>query len=221
MSQNPNDQFDHAVLDMIEHNPTGSVPTTPAYQDSLKRLYSAHQVYANADHRDGHVTARSLAGSAGFVADNLDAFGAGQIPSEALENNAAIFDRYLASLPAALRTKAEGYRVKVAGRPVHHRAKHIGNEKLPVAHDLPHTVFLVPGSGPHPGLPGNYLHGSVVQVGAEGAPGSWTVHLHDREDGAVLFAASSMKEALAKLHELLDSAPFTMNELEALDFRLV
>ena len=77
----------------------------------------------------------------------------------------------------------------------------------------------VPGSGPHPGVPGNYLHGSVVQAGADGAAGSWAVHLHDREDGASLYEARSMKEALEKLQEVIASAPFTMNELEGLGFR--
>ena len=33
------------------------------------------------------------------------------------------------------------------------------------------------------------------------------------------FKASTMQEALAKLREVLESAPFTMNELEALGFR--
>jgi hypothetical protein len=221
MSQSPNDQFDHTVLEMIERSPVGAVPGTPAYQDSLKRLYSSHQAYADADHKDGHVTARSLIGKPSFHAGNLGALVVGQVAPEALEANAAIFDRYLHSLSPALRGKAEGYRLKVAGRPIHHRAKHVGAEKLPVAHDLMHTVFLVPGTGPHPGVPGNYLHGSVVQLGAEGAAGSWSVHLHDREDGGALFEAHSMKEALAKVQEVLESAPFNMNELEALGFRMV
>jgi hypothetical protein len=221
MSQSPNEQFDHTVLEMIERSPIGAVPGTPAYQDALKRLYSSHQAYADADHKDGHVTARSLIGKPSFHAGNLEALINGQIAPEALEANAAIFDRYVRSLPAPWRGKAEDYRLKVAGRPVHHRAKHLGTEKLPVAHDLMHTVFLVPGTGPHPGVPGNYLHGSVVQAGAEGAAGSWAVHLHDREDGAVLFETSSMQSALSKLQEMLESAPFNMNELEALGFRLV
>jgi hypothetical protein len=220
MPPSPDDQFDHTVLEMIERSPIGAVPGTPAYQDALKRLYASHQAYADADHKDGHVTARSLIGRPSFHAGNLEAVAAGQLAPEALESNAAIFDRYVQSLPPALRGRAEGYRLKVAGRPVHHRARHIGAEKAPAAHDLMHTVFLVPGSGPHPGVPGNYLHGSVVQAGADGAAGSWAVHLHDREDGAALFEASSMQAALAKLQEVLESAPFNMNELEALGFRM-
>lgn len=221
MPHDPNAQFDQAVLDMIEHSQIGSVPSTPTYQDALTRLYAAHQVYADADHSEGHVTARSLAGLPSFHAGNLEAFAEGRVAPEALEPNAGIFDRYVGSLPAARRGRAEGYRVKVVGRPVHHRAKHVGAEKLPVAHDLLHTVFLVPGAGPHPGLPGNYLHGSVMQVGADGAPGSWAVHLHDRDDGAAMFEAPTMKEALDKLQEVLECAPFDMAELEGLGFTMI
>ena len=54
----PNAEFDHAVLDKIDASPIGAVPTTPAYQDALRRLYAARQVYASADHKGGHVTAR-------------------------------------------------------------------------------------------------------------------------------------------------------------------
>ena len=78
MSQSPNDQFDHTVLEMIERSPVGAVPGTPAYQDSLKRLYSSHQAYADADHKDGHVTARSLIGKPSFHAGNLEALVAGR-----------------------------------------------------------------------------------------------------------------------------------------------
>ncbi len=221
MPHDPNAQFDQAVLELIEHSLTGSVPVTPTYQDALARLYSAHQVYADADHKDGHVTARSLARLPHFHAANLEAFAAGRLEAGALESNAGIFGRYVGSLPSAHRAKAETFRIKVAGRPVLHRAKHAGTERLPIAHDLMHTLFLVPGAGPHPGLPGNYLHGSVLQVSAEAAPGSWAVQLHDRDDGAAVFGAPTMQEALAKMQEVVDSAPFNMNELEALGFRLV
>lgn len=221
MPHDPNAQIDHAVLEMIEHSPTGAVPATPTYQDALARLYAAHQVYADADHRDGHVTARSLARQPCFHAVNLEALESGGADAAALEPNAGIFDRYVASLPAAHRPRAEGYRLKVIGRPVLHRAKHAGTERLPIAHDLMHTLFLVPGAGPHPGLPGNYLHGSVLQAGADGSAGSWAVQLHDRDDGAAVFGAPTMAAALSKLREALESAPFNMNELEALGFRLV
>jgi hypothetical protein len=216
MSQDPNALFDQAVLDMIEHSPTGVVPVTPSYQDALNRLYASHQVYANADHKGGHATARSLARLPSFLAGNLAALVAGEIGPEALEANSGIFDRYLASLPADRRQRAGAFRTKVVGRPVLHRAKHFGAEKVQAAHDLPHTLFLVPGAGPHPGLPGNYLYGSVLQLG----DGSWAVQVHDSDDGAASVGAATMPQALAKLQEVLDSAPFNMNELGALGFKL-
>jgi hypothetical protein len=219
MPLDPNAQFDQATMEMIEHSPTGAVPHTPTYQDALKRLYAAHQVYPDADHRDGHVTARSLSGLPGFRAANLGDLAAGKIQPEAVEANANIFDNYVRSLKPELRAKAEGSRQTVAGRPAMHRAKHAGSEKLPVAHDLVHSLFLVPGAGPHPGLPGNYLYGFIMQVAADATHGSWAVHLHDREDGSAEFRAQTVGEAVEKLQELLDSAPFTMAELGALGFR--
>src|SRR5580704_4457303 len=211
MPNDPNAHFDQTVMEMIEHSPIGAVPVTPSYQDALKRLYAAHQIYASADHKGGHVTARSLATLPSFHANNLDALIAGQIAAGALESNDGIFDRYVQSLPSAHRTAAESRRVLVAGRPALHRAKGV--------HDPVHTLFLVPGTGPHPGLPGNYLYGSALQVGADATASPWAVHLHDCDDGAVLFDAPTMHEALAKLQEVLECAPFNMNELEALGFR--
>jgi len=199
---------------MIEHSPIGAVPFTPAYRDALARLYATHQAYADADHKDGHVTARSLAKLPSFHATNLSAVIAGEIAPEALEANASIFDRYVQALPAAFRTKAEGFRLLVAGRVAHHRAKQGGV----ITHDPIHTLILVPGTGPHPGLPGNYLYGSAFQLNAE-ANSPWVVQLHDSDDAAALFDAPTMTVALAKLQEVLDSAPFNMNELEALGFR--
>jgi hypothetical protein len=221
MSQDPNAHFDSTVLEMIEHSPVGAVPNTPSYQDALKRLYAAHKVYADADHKDGHVTARSLAGRSNFHASNLEALVAGTIGPGDLESNFSIFDRYVASLPQDRRGRAEGYRTKAAGRPILHRAKHAGSEKLPPAHDLVHTLFLVPGTGPHPGLPGNYLHGSLVELGAGAPPGSWAIQVHDNDDGAAVWNAASIGEALAKLQEVLDSAPFALDELGGLGFRNV
>jgi hypothetical protein len=220
MAQDPYAQFDSTVLEMIEHSPVGAVPNTPSYQDAVKRLYAAHKIYADADHKDGHVTARSLASRPNFHAGNLPALVAGTIAPEALEANGSIFGRYVQSLPAAHRARAEGFRTKVAGRPVLHRARHLGAEKLAPAHDLVHTLFLVPGAGPHPGLPGNYLYGSVVEVGAS-APGSWALQVHDNDDGASVFGAADLAEALGKLQEVLDSAPFNMNELGGLGFRSI
>jgi len=218
MAQDPNAQFDSTVLEMIEHSPVGAVPSTPSYQDALRRLHAAHKIYADADHKDGYVTARSLSGRANFHASNLQDLVAGAITAESLESNVSIFDRYVHSLPPAIRAKGEAFRTKVAGRPILHRARHVGAEKLAHAHDLTHTLFLVPGTGPHPGLPGNYLFGSVVEEGAA-APGSWAVQVHDNDDGAAVYAAASLGEALAKLQEVLDSAPFNMNELGGLAFR--
>ncbi len=214
MSADPHSDFDHAVLDKIELSPIGALPTTPAYQDALKRLYAAQQVYPSADHKGGHVTARSLASLPFFHANNLEAFIAGEIADDAIEPNKSIYDRYVASLPPADRPRAEEFRLMVIGKAVHHRTK-AGHAAI---HDPLHTLFLVPGAGPHPGLPGNYLHGSVFHVGDE-ATGHWVVHLHDREDGATAFQTPKLADALAKLQEVLASAPFHLSELDALGFK--
>jgi len=215
MSHNPHAQFDQSVLDMIEQSPVGAVPYTPTYQDALKRLYESHQVYASADHKGGHVTARSLATAPCFHAENLAELTGGKITAEALEANDSIFDRYLASLPAEQRAATETHRVTVAGKVAHHRAKH----GVVTAHDPINTLILVPGTGPHPGLSGNYLYGSAFQLHAtDDSP--WVVQLHDAEDGAVIFETPVMAEALEKAQELIESAPFNMNELEVLGFRI-
>ena len=219
MSPDPNSPFDQAVLDQLERSPVGALPSTPTYQDALNRLRTAHQVYASADFKGGHVTARSLAQSPSFHANNLAALLAGQIAPQALESNGSIFDRYAQSLPPARREKAAGFRLGVAGRPAHHRAKHGGAADAPVVHDPIHSLFLVPGTGPHHGLPGNYLYGSVLQINAT-PDSAWAVHLHDCDDGAAFFDAATMADAFAKLGELVESAPFAMDELEALGFRL-
>lgn len=214
MPHDPHAAFDHSVLEMIEQSPVGAVPGTPAYQDALGRLRASHQVYRDAEHHDGFVTVRALSTRPCFHANNLEALLAGAIDVDALEPNASIFDRYVAALPANVRAKAETFRSTVAGRPIHHR-KHGGV----VAPDAVHTLFLVPGAGPHPGIPGNYLHGLVLQMGANRAEGGWAVHLHDRDDGAAMFDAPSLAVALEKLQEVLASAPFHLSELGALGFR--
>ncbi|MBS0632521.1 MAG: hypothetical protein JSS11_11445 [Verrucomicrobia bacterium] len=215
MSADPNAAFDHTVLDLIDHSPTGAVPATPAYQDALKRLYASHQAYASADHKNGHVTVRSLAAAPSFLAANLADFMAGQIDADALEPNNAIYDRYVQSLPAALRARAESFRIPVAGKVAHHRAKH----GAAVVHDPLHTLFLVPGAGPNPGLPGNYLHGSVFHVGPSLEAGAWAVHVHDSDDGAALFETPALADALATMQDVIASAPFHLEELGALGFR--
>jgi len=218
MPQDPNAQFDQTVLEMIEHSPIGAVPLTPAYQDALKRLYASHQAYADADHKKGHVTARSLAKKAHFHASNLEEVIAGKTAPEDLEANNSIFDRYVQSLPAEVKARAETFRLTVAGKVAHHRAKVVGADKV-VAHDPIHTLFLVPGAGPNPGLPGNYLHGAAVQLHAT-ADSTWSVHVHDSDDGHALCEVTTMAEALGKLVEVMECSPFMMDELEALGFTL-
>lgn len=216
MPQDPHAHFDHTVLDLIEHSPTGAVPATPSYMDALKRLLATHQVYASANHKGGYVTTRSLATAPVFHAQNLDDVIAGRVEPAALENNFSIFERYVAALPAPLRERAAERRTVVAGKPSQHRAKHIGDHVV-VAQDPIHTLFLVPGTGPHPGLPGNYLYGSVFQHHAE-VKSPWLIHLHDNDDGLALCELPTMSAAWEKLQEVLASAPFNMNELDALGF---
>ena len=208
--------MDQSVLEMIEHSPTGAVPHTPTYQDALRRLYASHQVYASADYKDGHVTARSLSARPAFRADNLAAFAAGEVEAEALEDNGRIFDRYVESLPEPLHAPAERHRLKAVGRPVPHRKHH--GQAAPAVHDPVHSLFLLPGTGPRHGLPGNYLYGSVFEPNPTAAPGRWSVQLHDAEDGAASFEAATLAEAVEKLQEVLDSAPFHLSELAALGF---
>lgn len=207
---------DHTLLDMIEYSPTGAVPHTPTHQDALARLLGSHQVYASADHKGGYVTARSLRNRPSFHALNLEAFLAGEIQVEDLEGDGPIYDRYVASLPAALRAEAENYRSRVVARKIHHRVK-TGE----VIHDPAHTLVLVPGAGPHPGLPGNYLYGSVLEIGASGTPGSCGIHLHDREDGLAENMCDSRQATLIVLRDVLASAPFQLAELDAIGFHMV
>ena len=219
MSQSPHAQFDETVLDQIDHSSVGAVPHTPAYVDALARLYAAQKIYHSADHKDGHVTARSLAALPHFAAGNLAELAAGRIEAAALETNAVIFERYVQSLPAALRPRAESFRLKVAGKPVHHRLHKHADGSAVVVHDPLHTLFLVPGTGPTRGLPGNYLYGSVLEVSSP--PSVWALHLHDSDDGAAVFDADSLAAAVAKLTEVFESAPFHLDELEILGFRLL
>ncbi len=195
---------------MIDHSPMGAVPRTLTHQDALKRLLATQQVYASADSKDGFVTARSLTQLPSFYAENLDALIAGQITADALESNALIFERYVQSMSLDHRVRAESKRLMVAGKPAHHRSKHDGA----VIHDPVHSLFLVPGAGKHPGLPGNYLYGFVHEM----SPAAWTLHLHDSDDDSAKFDAATQNEALAKLQEVLASAPFHLSELEALGF---
>jgi hypothetical protein len=212
VSHHPDEAFDHAVLEQIEHSPRGIVPSTPSYQDSLRRLYAARQVFAHADYPDGHVTARSLAKLPLFYASNLDQLAQGAISPAQLESNGAIFDRYCAALAPVRRPAAEALRRTIVGRPVHHRVKAIAAG----VHDLVHSLFLVPGAGYRSSMPGNYLYGSLVESAAH--IGAWGVIVHDAQDGVALFEAPELRAAIAKLQELLASAPFHMEELEAIGF---
>lgn len=216
MAHDPNAEFDQSVLDKIELSPIGALPATPAYQDALKRLYASRQVYAHADHKGGHVTARSLARLPLFHAHNLEAFIAGRLSEAELETNASIYERYVQSLAPGLRARAESLRIAVIGKPHHHRAKQGAAE----VHDPLHMLFLVPGAGPNPGLPGNYLHGSVFHVGPDETNGRWEIHVHDSDDGACIHAVPSRAHALAKLEEVIASAPFHLSELDGLGFAL-
>lgn len=200
---------------MIERSGVGAVPNTPTYQDALRRLYAAHQVYAHADHKGGHVTARSLAAAPRFFAANLDALAAGGIDSTALESNDAIFTRYVASLSAGIRPLAERLRATIAVRPPVHR------DKLHVVHDPVNTLVLIPGTGPHHGLPGNYLHGAIMEHGTDAKPAAWSLALHDCDDGVAIFDTPTLTAAVAALHEAVECAPFHLEELQALGFRIV
>ena len=215
MSQDLAAQLEQTVLEMIEHSPAGAVPHTPTYWDALGRLRASHQVYASADYKDGFVTVRSLAAKPAFYARNFEAFASGETAADGVETDASIYSRYVNSLPAALQARAEASRAAVVARKTQHRARH----GVPAAQDPAHTLFLVPGTGPHPGLPGNYLHGSLYQKSV--APdGAWGIYLHDAEDGAARCELPDRAAALERFREVLASAPFQLAELDALGFRI-
>jgi hypothetical protein len=88
-----------------------------------------------------------------------------------------------------------------------------------IVHDPVHTLFLVPGAGAHPGITGNYVFGSLLQLAADAVAGGWALHVHDADDGASACDAPTRADAVAKLLELIASAPFHLNELGALGFR--
>lgn len=203
---------------MIEHSPGGSVPHTPIYDEAIARLHATRQAYASADYKDGHVTARSLACLPLFFAANLTQFAASKDASVTLESNSSIFDRYLASLSAQQRSQAERFRIPVAGHPIHHR--HKADADGSATRDPLNTIFLIPGAGPKPGLPGNYLHGSLSERQDVSQGKSWCIQVLDSDNDTAFFQSASFSEAVAKLQELLGSAPFHLAELEALGFAL-
>ena len=216
MPQDPHAQADQLILDMIEQSPIGAVPRTTFHQDALKHLYSTHQVYPSADHHEGHVTARSLSKAPSFWAANWDQLVSGAIQPHDLERNGAIFDRYVKSLPEARRPKAESFRLAVAGRPPMHRAKHIGDSKVAV-HDPLHALFLVPGSGPRLGLPGNYLYGYAYEDPLNHA---WAVQVFDSDHDGAILSTANLAQTLAQVQEVIEIAPFSLEELSSLGFEL-
>ena len=215
MPHNPHSEFDQTVLEMIEHSPIGAVPHTPVYQDALTRLRASHQVYPSADHKNGFVSVRSLAHQPSFYAHHLQGFMEGLVEAGELETDAGVFNRYVLSLPAALRDKTEAVRPLLVARKAHHRAHH--GEILT---DPVHSLFLVPGSGSHHGLPGNYIHGSLQQKTSDARFGAWIIHLHDSQDGSALCEVPTAFDAWARLQDVISSAPFLLSELEALGFRV-
>lgn len=214
MSTTPAAQMEQTVLEMIEHSPTGAVPRTPTYRDALARLLAAHQVYPSADYKDGYATVRSLASAPAFLAANFEGFAAGAVPAEELEPDAGVFARYVAARPEGLRAKAEAARAAVVAKKAQHRARHGVAAQEPA-----HTLFLVPGTGPHPGLPGNYLYGSLYQK-STAADGAWGIYLHDAEDGAARCELPTRAAAIERFREMLASAPFQLAELDALGFHV-
>lgn len=214
MPQSALTPFDQTVLDLIDHSPTGSVPRTPTYDESLTRLLAAQQVFHSTDFKDAFVTARSLARRPLFVATGLLELAAHPEDHSQLESNASVFDRYVASLPEALRTRAETFRLSTAGRPVHHRPK-VGG---PLVRDPLHSIFLVPGVGPQPGLPGNYLRGALDELPAAEGRTHFRIQVLDADTDAAVCELPDLAEALGRLRDLTESAPFHLSELEALGF---
>lgn len=216
MPLDPLTQFDQHLLEMIEQSPTGTSPKTPAHQQALARLIAAHQVYHSADHQEGYATVHALTQLPLFYAHNLEDVMTGAAEESDLESDESIFDRYVASLPEALRESAKAARTTAVGRKLLHRSKHDGI----VFHDPVHSLFLIPGGGLNPGLPGNYLHGSIFQDHVDDLAGAWALHIHDRDDGAATSEVPTREAALEKFHDVLACAPFLLSELDALNFQL-
>jgi hypothetical protein len=218
MTLDPQAQFDEHVLDIIEQSPVGAAPRTPAHQDAMRRLQEAHQIYMSADYADGFATVRTLAALPFFWAENLEGVLTGKVPVAELESDTSIFDRYVASLPEELRQAAEENRGHVVERRQMHR-HHKGEEDV---HDPLHSLLMMPGVGLNPGMPGNYLFGSLEQLEGtdEDLTGAWKIHLHDRDDGAAFCEMASVEAAFEKTEEVMASAPFQLAELDALGFEL-
>lgn len=214
MPHAPLTPFDLTLLDLIEHSPIGAAPHTPTHDESLKRLLGALQVFHSSDFKDGFITARSLARQPLFIAAGLQELAAHPEDPSQVESNGSVFDRYVASLPLAHRARAETFRLGTAGRPIHHRAKTGG----PVARDPLHSIFLVPGVGPQPGLPGNYLRGSLAEVQDADHQTRYRIQVLDADTDAAVCELPTLGEALDRLRDVTESAPFHLSELEALGF---
>ena len=213
MPQHPQVDFDQTVLDLIDNSPVGALPHTPTYDEALARLIATHQVYVNADHKGCHVTARSLSRQPSFIAANLGDVVSGRIDAALLEPNISIYDRYLLWLEPQLLPRANALRNTVAGKAIHHRQRAgVAQSRDPI-----HTLFLVPGAGPQIGLPGNYLHGSIVEA-PDGS--SFSIEVHDSDTDCASCPATSLQDAYDKIQELLGSAPFHLSELDAIGFKL-
>lgn len=214
MPQSSLTPFDHSLLDLIDHSPTGAAPRTPTHDESLARLLAAQQVFHSSDYKEGYITARTLARQPHFLAAGLAELAAHPEDYSQLEANASVFDRYVASLPEAHRARAESFRLSTAGRPIHHRIK-AGSESV---RDPLHSIFLIPGVGPQPGLPGNYLRGSLDELQDAAHRIYFRLQILDSDTDAALCELPTLAEALARLRDLTDSAPFHLSDLEALGF---
>lgn len=216
MPHSPHDEFDHAVLDMIERSSSGSVPRTPTYDEAIKRLLGSRQIYHSSDHRDGYVTARSLSSLACYVPAGLEGLVAAGGDASGVEQPNAVYDRYVAALPAPQRQKAESLRLSIAGKAVHHRPKTGGT----LVRDPLHLLFLVPGAGPQPGLPGNYLRGMLDEVPSVAGATLWRIRVMDTDTDASEWTTADLGEAVARVGEVVACAPFHLDELAALGFEL-
>lgn len=217
MPHNPHEEIDHAVLDMIDRSAVGAVPRTPTYDEAISRLLASRQIYHSSDHRNGYVTARSLATLPVFLPSGLEALStAGPEASASVEASSGVYDRYASSLPAAAKARALELRATIVGKAVHHRPKAGGAAH---ARDPLHALFLVPGAGPQPGLPGNYLRGTLDELpAASGA--TWRIQIMDTDTDASVWSTSDLGEAVARVAEVAACAPFHLDELAALGFEL-
>lgn len=217
MPHNPHEEIDHALLDMIERSPVGAVPRTPTFDEAIARLLASRQIYHSSDHRNGYVTARSMAALPVFLPAGLEALAtAGPEASASVESASGVFDRYASSLATNTKARALELRPAVVGKAVHHRPKSGGAAH---ARDPLHALFLVPGAGPQPGLPGNYLKGTLDELPAPNGA-AWRIQIMDTDTDASVWTTADLGEAVARVAEVAACAPFHLDELAALGFEL-